>query len=248
MVEESPEAAQFISAAYQQWGTPVHRFHLYESRIGPVRAVLLFSDRSGTVGRRKVSRWGLDYLLSEEERLVAKMKTKRGRQSIQADLSKTMENLASMDPLLPWLSQGMSETHILIPETERKMKVRLPSTLVMPEGEVRADLRALQRIACPEGLSAAQKASTLPLRFLRYVVANLTPAGSTVLDVGDSGDLSHAVMELNEVSPSRSCFTWRGVDELICDRLESLTLGAWKDWTYHDPTVPGFTVVSSMTP
>lgn len=245
LVEEKYSASGFLSNAYSHWGPPIHTFHLYESSRSSPRLVMLFSaDEGVSVSRRKYDRWGLDYLLSEEQRLVAKFKTRRGKLSIQKDLAKTITNLERMDPLDPWESHGMSESNILIPESERRRKVRLPSTLVMPEGEARADLRALQRVARPEGLSADSEASVLPLRFLEYVVSQLVPTKGTVLDLGGSGDISQTVMKLNAHGANHSCFTWSGNDGLAQDRLESLSLGSWKDWTFHDPMVPGFSIVA----
>lgn len=246
VIDDSPANAETIGAAFARWGSTIHQFSVFESPDSAPQNILLFSPSKLDLSRKKVAAWGASYLETEEQRFLGKMKRQpKLSAATMRDIKNTIDNLNSMSPLQPWKVTKLGDEGFDISTKTRKAKTRLPYVAVLPSKELRAEHRLMERIAKPEGLSVEDKAGMLPLRFAEYLVEALVPKKGMVTDLSNgAGELGHAIMNLNGRGGDFSCVVH--VSERDClsvDRLESLSIGSWKNWTYHEPIEPGFSIV-----
>lgn len=210
--------AGLVSKAYERWGYPRKIASLIKDTVF---TVLLFSPQTPLTLSRFPA-WGLDWLDERERSLPAKINNAY-ISSIQSQAEEFGVKVTGFD------------TKSSVFKTRRFTSV-IPQLVTYSPKDFRRELKTLERIAKPEGIVNSHE--LFPLRLARFIMGAYAGATGLVVDAGSCGAFGHAVL-----GSKNDCIVFGAGSGFIVDRLESLTLGSWKDWSYHEPVEDGFVFV-----
>lgn len=207
--------ALLVGEAYARWGSPRRISTLIKDTVF---TALLFSPQNAlTLSRFPV--WGLDWLEERESVLP----TKVGSAFISSSIAQAEEFGLKLNGFDPRTSTFKAKRFTSV----------LPQFVYYPLKDFRREVKSLERLTKPEGIDDIH--GLFPLRLARFLVGAFAGVTGMVIDAGACGVFGHAVL-----GSKNDCFVFGTHSEFAIDRLESLTLGSWKDWTYHEPVVDGF--------
>lgn len=254
LTDDSNDNAPLVSALYAHYGKPF-TLAISESPYSQSKQIMLFgkNHRLYQKNHAPFKLLEIESLLSKENR---KFRKKRNSRTSDEGISKLRnEVLASAKTLSssvnPTLAQEIrlstDMTTLELPISATKSRFSLPHHYNMSIRKVAAENTLTERMGKPEGLSVHQKESNIPVAVLEYLVVELLEPTSFLLDLNSvTGDLGHAVVNILDENPklTYSCITQNDEQEsLAVDRLESISSGAWKNWTYHKPTNHPFVTI-----
>lgn len=207
--------AGLVSKAYERWGFPRRISLLVKDTVF---TALLFSP-SNSLTLRRFPVWGLDWLEEREKNLPSKIdNTLISQVKYQAD------------------EFGLKVTGFNTKDSTfkiRRFTSVIPQVVVSSHKDFRQEVKLLERIAKPEGIDKPHE--LFPLRLARFIMGAYAGVTGLVVDASGCGTFGHAVL-----GSKNDCIVFGSSSEFVVDRLESLTLGSWKDWSYHEPVEDGF--------
>lgn len=220
VIADIPSNSSLVGETYLRWGAPRRISSLTKDTVF---TALLFSPHKSTTLSRFPA-WGIDWLEEKELALPAKV---------------TSSFIASVKTVA--LDFGLRVNGFDTKKqkfTAKRFTSVMPQLVAYPAKEFKREVKMVERLAQPEGIDSIHE--LFPLRLARFIVGAFAGATGAVLDAGSCGVFGHAVL-----GAKNDCFVFANESVFAVDRLESLSLGSWKDWTYHEPVVDGFTFFRS---
>lgn len=212
--------SEMIAVAYARFGFP--RRVLFANTGFTVLVFFPFGDCVKT----KFPVFGADWLEEQEN----KFNSKKAR-------SKDLERVADEAKLFG-LSEGKWSMSYKL--GTRRTTTVFPYLVQSSPRDLNKELRTLQLMTMSTRYPK-RAGDTYPLRLARFLLGALlgnNRSGELVLDLSGEGVFAHALTNSYSTGHHRmvSCLV-DGSDEVTMDRLESLSLGSWKNWTYHEPAI-----------